>query len=131
MGKVARLLGQRIVGVVVGAALAAAIAAAGGTLFGILWGILFGLFYGLLWQSPATALGLPLLCGAYFGAGGAFAGLLIGGFGRMIGGAPAADLPPSPKDLAESSAAAAGKGPPALRPGPHTANSPGPVSCVG
>jgi hypothetical protein len=82
---------RRVVCVLRTAAIGAGLGAAGGALFGSLWGLLFGLLHGMWWDSFASAVGLAFLCGGYFGAGGAVAGMLTGGFCQVFGGGLIAD----------------------------------------
>jgi hypothetical protein len=123
--RIARAIGQRMVYILAGAGFAAGIGAAGGAVFGILWGLLFGLLHGMMWESLATAVGFPLLCGAYFGAGGAVAGLLTGGFCRIIDGGPIDDTPPPAKSAPNKGADAGDQRSPEDPPEPGPGNGPG------
>ena len=97
---------RRITCVLKAAAFGAGLGAAGGALFGVLWGLLFGLAHGMWWESLAAAVGLPVLCGAYFGAGGALAGLLTGGCYGISDAGAAADTRQHSKDWAPRDAGA-------------------------
>jgi hypothetical protein len=89
---------QRIAFVIRTTAIGAGLGAAGGAVIGILWGLLFGLLHGAWWESLTAAVGLPLLCAAYFGAGGGLAGTLTGGWYGMIDGGSATGSPPRHED---------------------------------
>jgi hypothetical protein len=122
--RIVRAVGRRMVYILAGAGFAAAVGAAGGAVFGILWGLLFGLLHGMMWESLATAVGFPLLCGAYFGAGGTVAGALTGGFCRIIDGGPIDDAPPIAKDPTDKGADAGGYGFPDAPPETGPGNGP-------